>query len=149
MENQKKSNIPQLIIAVFVSFAIFIGYMVYQAFQTDVNLVQDDYYQNSTMHDEHVAEIRRSEVVDIKLFFDRKQHAVQFEIPNEFDEAKVKGEIHFYRPSDNKLDFKIPIALQNGKQLLSTEKIIKGKWNVKVSFAYDGENYFKESSFNK
>ena len=149
MENQKKSIIPNLIIATFISFALFIGYMVYHAFQTDVNLVQDDYYQNSTMHDEHVTDIKRSNAVDIKLFFDQAKNIVQFEIPAEFDDEKVKGELHFYRPSDRKLDFKIPLAMQNGMQLLSTEKILKGKWNVKASFSFNGKNYFKESSFSK
>ena len=149
MKNQKKSIIPNLIIGTFVLFALFIGYMVYQAFQSDVNLVQDDYYQNSTMHDVHVADIKRSNAVDIKLFFDRKKSLVHFEIPSEFDAEKVKGEVHFYRPSDNKLDFKIPIALLNGKQMLNTEKIAPGKWNVKASFSFEGKNYFKESSFSK
>lgn len=149
MENQKKSNIPQMIIAVFVSFAIFIGYMVYHAFQTDVNLVQDDYYQNSTMHDEHVADIKRSNNVAVKLFFDRKQDVIQFEVPSEFEDSKVAGEIHFYRPSDGKLDFNIPISLEEGKQFLSTTEIVKGKWNVKASFTYNNETYFKESSFSK
>ena len=148
MENQK-SNIPRLIIGVFVSFAIFIGYMVYQAFQSDVNLTRDDYYQNSTLHDEHVKDIERSNNKGLKLFFDRNQKAVIFETPDNFDDSKVKGEILFYRPSDGKLDFNVPINLTSNKQLLSTEKIIDGKWITKVSFTYNNENYFKESSFFK
>ena len=138
-----------MIIGVFVSFALFIGYMVYHAFQTDVNLVQVDYYQESTQYDVHVAEIRRSAAVDIKLYFDREKEAVVFELPSEFDASKVKGEVHFYRPSDVALDFKIPLSLVNGKQMLSTSKIIKGRWNVKANFTFKGDNYFKESAFDK
>lgn len=149
MENQQKSNIPLLIIATFLGFGLFIGYMVYQAFQTDVNLVQTDYYQNSTLHNEHVDDIKRSEAVDIKLYFDRKLQAVIFQIPSEFDKKKVSGKLHFYRPSDSKIDFTIPIKITNSSQSLNVDEIKKGKWNVKASFSFDGDNYYKESTFTK
>ena len=148
MKNQK-SIIPQLIIAVFVSFALFIGYMVYYAFQVDVNLVQEDYYQESTKHDEHLEEIKRSEKIKIELFFDEKKSEIVFGLPSEIESDNVSGEVHFYRPSDGKLDFKVPIELNNGKQFLSTKKIIKGKWSVKVRFNFNNQNYFKELFFVK
>ena len=40
MEQEKKSNIPLMIIGAFLAFGVFIGYLVYQAFQVDVNLVR-------------------------------------------------------------------------------------------------------------
>ena len=138
-----------MIIFVFISFAIFIGSMVYQAFQTDVNLVQDDYYQNSTMHDQHVSDIKRSDNVELKLFFDRSQNSVILETPENFEDSKVTGEVHFYRPSDGKLDFNVPINLIENKQLFNVDELITGKWIAKVSFTFENENFFKESSFSK
>lgn len=147
MENTQKSNIPLMIIGAFVSFAIFILYIVYQAFQVDVNLVRDDYYQNSTQHDAHVAEIKRSEDTQIKLFYDRNNEIVIFEVPEEF--TNVNGEIHFYRPSDSKLDFKVTIVLNDNKQILSSKAIASGKWELKTVFSYNGQQYYKESEFVK
>ena len=146
----QKSIVPQLIIAGFVSFFAFIGYMVYQAFQVDVNLVRDDYYYQSTLHNEHVADLKRTEKADIQLIYDELKNKAFLTLPASFDPKMVGGRVYFYRPSDANLDFDLPINFQDGHTMwINTSSIEKGRWNIKSEFTYNEEKYFVETSFSK
>lgn len=148
MNNDKKTSyVPLMIVFAFLAFGLFIGSMVYQMFQLDINLVRDDYYQKSTQHDEKMNEEIRTEKVNIDLFYDRKNENITFIVPNEWQD--VSGEIQFYRPSDSKMDFTVPIVMQNSKQILSTGAIANGKWQVKAFFEHQGETFYKEITFIK
>ena len=89
-----------------------------------------------------MAEIKRSESADVKLYYDRSQEVVILEVPENY--KNVEGEVHFYRPSDAKLDFKTPININAGLHKSSTKAIEKGKWGVKAIWKMEGKQYFKE-----
>ena len=141
---KKYEIVPILIIGTFVSFACFIGYMVYQSFQLDVNLVQEDYYAAELKYQDEIDANRKGKA--IAFVFTPNDNTLTLQLPTGFEAKKVKGEIRFYRPSDVTLDFKVPLQLneKNNQQKLSTEKLTKGFWKVKFLFEYEGENYSKE-----
>lgn len=150
MSKKTKSGVPFMIVATFISFAAFIGYMVYQSFQQDVNLVQRDYYQVSTAHDMHMKSLERANKVGVKLFYDKGDDKVYFQIPSSFNPVEIKGNVWFYRPSDAKKDFVLPINVKNDNNMvMSMNTIDKGKWEVKTSFKYKGEDYFRKMIFSK
>ena len=67
---------------------------------------------------------------------------------NKVAQKRLKGTIQFYRPSDYKKDFSIPLSVDtNGQQVISTQSITKGYWKVKVDWTQDSIEYYKESSF--
>ena len=78
------------------------------------------------------------------------------EITNNFNGSQIKfqfpvdlgvpqGEIHFFCPSDSKLDFRIPIKADSEyQQFISTEQLKSGLWRIKVDWQAGGQPYFKE-----
>ncbi|MFC7666953.1 FixH family protein [Hymenobacter humi] len=54
--------------------------------------------------------------------------------------------MHFFRPSDQKLDFKLPFtpAGDSAQQLLSTSKLQPGLWRLRLDFTAGDQQYFLE-----
>jgi nitrogen fixation protein FixH len=55
----------------------------------------------------------------------------------------VQGNIHFFRPSDQKLDFTLPLQTGTNQQF-NTAKMLPGYWRVRVDFTADNQAYFVE-----
>jgi hypothetical protein len=63
-----------------------------------------------------------------------------------FPSSVRKGKVTFFRPSDKKLDFTIPIK-QISLFTYSTKLLQKGRWKVQVTW-YDGAlEYYLEDEF--
>lgn len=150
--NNKSSYVPYVIISIFVLFGIMIFTMVYGAFQQDINLVRPDYYAQEVKYDTRIQEIKRTlalgDSVDIKYHASEEQ--VSIRLPKKLNVTMIKGECLFYRPSDSKLDFSVPLALTDEHdQQLNVQKLKAGLWKLKLSFAYDKKEYFKVYQFVK
>jgi nitrogen fixation protein FixH len=51
----------------------------------------------------------------------------------------------FYRPSSEKMDYKIPLNLDfNGQQKIYTGKLADGLWTIKLEWKKAGQEYYKE-----
>ena len=59
---------------------------------------------------------------------------------------KTTGIVRFYRPSNKKLDFEIPLQLTDSKMMISKDRLLQGRWNLKVTWQTNNTPYlFKES----
>ena len=65
--------------------------------------------------------------------------------PSEFDFNQIKGSISFKRLSNQIIDFSFPIALSSNQFLLKDDKLVDGRWDIKIEWQVDGKAYmFKE-----
>ncbi|PKP28879.1 MAG: cytochrome C oxidase Cbb3, partial [Bacteroidetes bacterium HGW-Bacteroidetes-18] len=65
--------------------------------------------------------------------------------PAEFDPEKITGTISFQRPSNDKIDFHLPLKLMAANYLIPDNNLVEGRWNVKIEWAINGNTYlFKE-----
>jgi len=54
----------------------------------------------------------------------------------------VVGVISFYRPSDSKKDFTLPItSLDNCSLKVPADLLTEGRWNIRVEYSFEGKNY--------
>ena len=57
----------------------------------------------------------------------------------------VAGQVHFFRPSNQKLDFTVPLRLAADlQQSINTSKMPLGFWRVQLAFTAGGRAYFIE-----
>ncbi len=94
----------------------------------------------------HLNKLANSKLLksDLKIIQNKQdEHAPGFTFPKEM--KSIKGEILFYRPSDNKQDFKSKISLNEDYEVLfPTEQMRKGTWRVKVNWEGDNKPFYKE-----
>jgi hypothetical protein len=145
----KSSWWPKLIIAAFVGFALFIGNMVRQAMQTDVDLVSQDYYQQEIAYQTHMNQVKATrqlaDQVTITLAAAAGQLSLVF--PADSRPGPVTGQVRFFRPSNAKLDFTLPLQLnQDRQQHIQTRALAKGLWRVQLSWQQNQQDYFLEKT---
>ncbi|WP_210517936.1 FixH family protein [Hymenobacter terricola] len=138
---------PYAIIAVFVLFAGYIGSMVQQAMRTTVDLVSDDYYKQELAYQKRMESVARTAALPapVQLHHDAAARLLTLQLPSTLVWQTVQGQIHFFRPSDQKLDFTLPLQLgADLRQHLSTAKMQPGLWRVRLDFTAGGQAYFVE-----
>ena len=143
----KRSPWPYALVVVFVLFAAYIGSMVYQAMQTDVNLVSADYYQNELLHQQRMDAVARTAALPtpVQVHHDRASQRLTLELPAALAGQAVQGRVHFFRPSDKALDFMLPLKpAADQQQVINTGKMAPGLWRVHLDFTAGGQPYFLE-----
>lgn len=61
--------------------------------------------------------------------------------PRNIDYSKIEGTVFLYRPSNKKLDFKLPLKLSSSNLLIPDQRLLAGRWNTIVQWSYKGEDY--------
>ena len=139
---------PYAVIATFVLFASFIGYMVQRAFHTDVELVSPDYYKQEIAYQKRMESVARTAALPapVQIDYDRAAQRLTLQLPSALAGQPVGGTLHFFRPSDQKLDFKLPFAPVGSpaRQQLNTSKLQPGYWRLRIDFTAGDHQYFIE-----
>ncbi|MDF7811585.1 FixH family protein [Hymenobacter sp. YC55] len=144
---QKRTIWPYAIIAVFVLFAAYIGYMVQQAMHSSVDLVSADYYQQELAYQQRMETVARTAALPVSVVVTHEAAVSQLylQLPPSFAGKRIEGQLHFFRPSDLKLDFTLPLQPSSAlTQRISTQKMARGFWRIRVDFTADGQAYFVE-----
>ncbi len=132
------------IVIVFILFVGGIGVMVYKSMSKNVDLVASNYYENELKYQEQINKINNSNSLKEQLKVEITEGGLYLQFPKETTQD-LSGEIVFYRPSDEKGDFKIPVRPEgDGKQFVSTVSLKKGMWKVQINWKSGGKDYFNE-----
>ena len=143
----KRSAWPYAIVAVFVLFAGYIGSMVYQAMQTDVNLVSADYYQQELAHQQRINAVANAAALStpVQVRHDAASRRLTLQLPAALAGQAIAGQVHFFRPSNQNLDFTVPLRpAADLQQSINTSKMPLGFWRVQLEFTAGGLAYFVE-----
>ena len=136
---------PYAIIAVFVLFAGYIGFMVQQAMRTTVDLVSPDYYQQELAYQQRMESMARTAALPapVQLHYEAATQRLTLQLPPALASQSVQGQIHFFRPSNQKLDFNLPLQT-DAQQQFNTAQLLPGYWRVRVDFTANNQAYFLE-----
>jgi len=111
--------------------------------QEDIFLVSSDYYKKEIAYQDEIDKRSNTLALTRPVRIVKDDGSLTFEFPEELQGAS--GEIHFYRPSDAKLDFKVPVRITpDHTQKVPVSSLVKGQWVVKMEWSKDGKNYLKE-----
>ncbi|NVO31940.1 FixH family protein [Hymenobacter lapidiphilus] len=148
MAQPKTSYWPYYIIATFVLFAGYIGYMVQQAMRTSVDLVSADYYQQELRHGQRMAAVARANALPapVQVKLDATTRRLTLELPTALRGQAVQGTLHFFRPSNQELDFTLPFQPtgEPAIQQLNTTRLAPGLWRLRIEFTVNNQPYFLE-----
>ncbi|MGI4744097.1 MAG: FixH family protein [Janthinobacterium lividum] len=143
---------PYAIIATFVLFAGYIGYMVQRAMRTTVDLVSPDYYQQELRYQQRMESVARTAALPapVQVQYEPAAQRLTLTLPPALAAQAVQGQVHFFRPSDQKLDFTLPFAPSGERhaQQLSTSRLQAGYWRLRLDFEASGQRYFIEKELS-
>lgn len=130
------------------TFVAVLLYFVIKSTKQDNSLVSDDYYAEDLKYQEHYEKLHNAASLeqDLEIRENGTLGQLEFLFPEKL--GQVEGEIHFFCPSDSRVDFKVPIQA-NGQpvQAISFRDLKKGYWKIKVDWQAGGTRFFKETAF--
>ncbi|WP_103864163.1 FixH family protein [Aquimarina sp. I32.4] len=144
-----KINWGTSIILAFIGFISFILYFVIkmninQNYQHD--LVTEDYYKKELAFQDEINAEENSKTLTNDITIKKKDEGLVISFPKDKNYNDIKGTIFLYRPSNKKLDIKIPISLSNSTFVIKDQELLDGRWNITVDWKYQGISYlFKKS----
>ncbi|WP_300436895.1 FixH family protein [Christiangramia sp.] len=127
---------------IFISFIMYFVITMLSSTDYDHDLVVEDYYKAELHYQEDIDAQRNLLALSRGVDVYKKDGRLMLNLPEEMELSKMKGSVTLYRPSNKKLDFDIPLQDLVEKTIeISSKKLIPGRWNVIVSWVYEGEEY--------
>lgn len=132
-------------------FMIFILQFVYRAFTDDKLkhlMVSEDYYKDELYYQQEIDKMNNASKLTENVTAKRIDNVMQVTFPSQMNQHKISGTIYFQRPSDDRVDFTRTIELDKNMMIIKDEKLINGRWNIKIDWKYEDEEYmFKKNLF--
>ncbi|HNP19821.1 MAG TPA: FixH family protein [Fulvivirga sp.] len=126
-----------------ILFVVLIATLVVISMRQNISLVAEDYYVQELAYQDQMDRIENGNRLSNKAHIevDAKIGTMSLSIPDK----NLIGEVHFFRPSDAKLDRKYKLQLdKDGLQVFNIKDFEKGFWKVKINWSADGKEFYSE-----
>jgi nitrogen fixation protein FixH len=125
----------------FISFIMFLVINMLTDEKFDHDLVTEDYYKRELHYQDEINAETNAFALEKNISDHRAQNGWIIEFPKNLELSKISGNINFYRPSNQKLDFNIPLNLKAHQVLIHNDKLVSGRWNINIHWKYEGKPY--------
>ncbi|MCW2119545.1 FixH family protein [Flavobacterium sp. 7A] len=135
-------------IALFMSFILYFVIKVQTNSKYDNELVVEEYYKHDSHFQDEMKRVQNAHDLKNKPTFTESTKGITVAFPAEFEQAKIKGKVSLYRPSNKKFDFEIPISFSesNPTLLIPKLKLVDGRWDIIMEWQYDGKLYLSKET---
>ncbi|AWH75563.1 cytochrome C oxidase Cbb3 [Dokdonia sp. Dokd-P16] len=137
---------------IVVAMACFMGFILYMVItmSTDDNyshdLVTEEYYAKEMAYQTEIdAETNARNLVG-KISGKRTPEGWLLTFPSSISESTNKGTVFLYRPSNQQLDFEVPMAISGSNLLIPDNQLIDGRWNIIIAWTDGEEEYMYKKS---
>ena len=140
-----KLNWGHYILISFILFVLLILYMVFRTFQTDNELISEDYYANELKFQDVIDKKQNAALLEKDISWKSIDGGLELSFP-ELSQA-ITGKIVMIRPSDQSKDISFDIELdENGIQRIKDESLIYGKYLIQIDWKSGAAEYYTEGS---
>ena len=132
---------------IVIGFVLFISFIMYFVINmaTDkkyqYELVAEDYYKQELAYQNEIDLEQKTVTDNMQLNLQKTKEGLKVYFPSHLDSKKITGTIFLYRPSNERLDFKLPLGISGNHLLIPKKRLVDGRWNMKVVWQYNGEPY--------
>ena len=137
---------------IVIAFALFISFILYFVFAVQSNskydneLVVEEYYKQDAKFGDEMARIQDAQNLVHKPVFKNTSEGITIVFPEVFIPKIIKGKVFFYRPSNKKFDFEVPISLSGSSLSVPKERLMGGRWNINMEWQYQGKRYLTKDT---
>jgi hypothetical protein len=132
------------IVIAFVCFISFIMYFIIKMntdSKYDHDLVIEEYYQAELGFQDEINKEKNAKNLTEDISWKKTKEGLLILFPENLDTQQITGNVFLYRTSNKKLDFELPISISNNHMLIPNNKLIGGRWNLKVDWKYQNAAY--------
>jgi hypothetical protein len=133
---------------IFIFIALFLlanAFVIYKSFQQKYDLVAEEYYPQGLEYQKQIDRFAKANALSAEIQIIAEPEGLKITYPNELKGRDVKGEVIFFRPSDENADFHDSITFDTAMiQHIPADKFINGKYVAKFFWKMDGKEYAHE-----
>jgi hypothetical protein len=129
-----------LFLAACATFIIF-------AYNQDVNLVHEDYYEKGVDYSQQMNRDSRSLKYKDQIEISELNDSVRIFFPEEVIAGAESVRVLFFRPSDHNLDINLPVVFTGNFVSVSKENLVPGRYIVKLTWKMDKFGYEIDKTF--
>ena len=132
---------------IVVAFVAFISFILYFVITMSTNkkyehdLVIENYYGQELEFQNAINKEINSQTLKQDIVWKRTSEGLLIEFPDNFKPEEITGTISLYRPSNKLLDFETSIQLSDSTFLITDKRLLDGRWNLKIDWKVNGEEY--------
>lgn len=132
-----------IVIAIVLFMTFILQYVIKVQTNPDYDneLVTENYYQEEIQVDGEYNRELNSTTIKNAVQFIPSSDGLHIKFSDEMDYNDITGTIFLYRPSNQKLDFEIPISLSSSNLLIPNKDLVDGRWNITVDWEYKNKGY--------
>ena len=127
--------------ALFLSFILFFVIKVQSDSKYDNDLVVEEYYKKDALYGEDYIKMQNVQDLPEKPQVTQKGDSIEIKFPAAFVPKNIQGKVSFYRPSNKKLDFQVPISLSKPSLLIPKLNLVGGRWDIFIDWEYQSKSY--------
>jgi hypothetical protein len=135
---------------IFIFIALFLlanGIVIFKSLQQRNDLVDEEYYPQGLEYQKQIDRFASANSLTGKILVTAKAGELIINYPEGLKGKNVKGQVIFFRPSDERADFQDSIRYDTSLvQRIPTQKMMKGKYIAKFFWIMDGKEYAHEST---
>jgi len=137
---------------IVIAFIAFIGFILFfvvrMATEDSANhdLVTEEYYKAELAYQEEIDAEQNAKNLPEGLTIEKTKTGLILEFPTNQDIKKITGTVFLYRPSNKQLDFDLALSLSDAHLLIPDKRLLDGRWNIKVSWEYNGRKYLHKEN---
>ena len=132
---------------IVLAFIGFIGFILYFVINMNTNdeykheLVTEDYYKEELAFQNEINKEANAASLEKNINWKRTENGIVIIFPETLKVENISGTVFLYRPSNKKFDFETKISLSDHNLLIPDNRLLDGRWNIKVDWKYDGTAY--------
>lgn len=139
------------IVLAFIGFISFIMYFVVSMNVNDKyshDLVTEDYYKDELAYQDNIDKLNNAKTLEENITYGITDEGILIKFPKNLDVTKITGKVFLYRPSNKHLDFESKLSLSKPHLLIPDNRLVDGRWNIKIDWKYNGQSYLFNESIN-
>jgi hypothetical protein len=125
---------------VYISFALFMIFLVVMAFRQNFDLVADDYYAQEIAYQTRIDHVQNATAKGYALAVEQDAEVLTLRFPVPATNVKV----HIFRPSDEGMDLHGSSETSITELTFLRKDLSAGKYLAKVEWQAEGEIYYEE-----
>ena len=132
---------------IVIAFIGFIGFIMFFIIKMntdnkyDHDLVTEDYYAQELEYQNDIDKEKNAETLSKNVTWKKTNTGIVVTFPEVLNEKNITGKVFLYRPSNKQFDFETPISLSSHNLLIPDNRLLDGRWNIKIDWQYNGTYY--------
>lgn len=137
---------------IVVAMACFMGFILFLVIRMSTDdrfshdLVTEEYYAKEMAYQTEIDAETNTSNLEGKITGERTADGWLLTFPESIQNQDIKGKVFLYRPSNQQLDFDLPLVISGTNLLIPDKQLIDGRWNIIMEWTAGEKTYMYKKS---